>query len=160
MPPNSPKMTKRLHKNYISAPSKRIMGSIYTTIPTLGTPRQGHVFQRKWPGSGSTIGLGQLSQGVDESPIKCGHFVTSNVGLRKAPRGRPSVLATRFLKLLQLSTSSLAIHGGAIFSAVSGRTLILISAIAAPEHGACYRVHGFYLTTTFCSTLAQQAVSN
>ena len=57
-------------------------------------------FSKKWPGSGSTIGLGQLSQGVDESPIKCGHFVTSNVGLRKAPRGRPSVLATRFLKLL------------------------------------------------------------
>ena len=61
---------------------------------------------------------------------------------------------------LQLSTSSLAIHGGAIFSAVSGRKSIPISAIEAPEHGACYRVHGFYLTTTFCSTLAQQAVSN
>ena len=61
---------------------------------------------------------------------------------------------------VQLSTSSLAIHGGAIFSAVSGRKSIPISAIGAPEHGACYRVHGFYLTTTFCSTLAQQAVSN
>ena len=61
---------------------------------------------------------------------------------------------------LQLSTSSLRIHGGAIFSAVSGRKSIPISAIEAPEHGACYRVHGFYLTTTFCSTLAQQAVSN
>ena len=53
-------------------------------------------FSKKGPGGGWTIGLGQLSQGVDESPIKCGHFVTSNVGLRKAPRGRPSVLATRF----------------------------------------------------------------
>ena len=63
-----------------------------------------------------------------------------------------------FRKLLQLSTSSLRIHGGAIFSAVSGRKSIPISAIEAPEHGACYRVHGFYLTTTFCSTLAQQAV--
>ena len=52
MPPNSPKMTKRLHKSYICAPSKRIMGSIYTTIPTLGTPRKGHVFQKKGPGSG------------------------------------------------------------------------------------------------------------
>ena len=60
---------------------------------------------------------------------------------------------------LQLSTSSLAIHGGAIFSAISGRKSIPISAIKAPEHGARYRVHGFYLTTTFCSTLAQQAVS-
>ena len=60
---------------------------------------------------------------------------------------------------VQLSTSSLAIHGGAIFSAVSGRKSIPISAIEAPEHGAWYRVHGFYLTTTFCSTLAQQAVS-
>ena len=61
---------------------------------------------------------------------------------------------------IQLSTSSLRIHGGAIFSAVSGRKSIPISAIEAPEHGACYRVHGFYLTTTFCSTLAQQAVSH
>ena len=63
-------------------------------------------------------------------------------------------------EVLQLSTSSLAIHGGAIFSAVSGRKSIPISAIEAPEHGACYRVHGFYLTTTCCSTLAQQAVSH
>ena len=60
---------------------------------------------------------------------------------------------------LQLSTSSLAIHGGAIFSAVSGRKSIPISAIEAPEHGAWYRVHGFYLTTTFCLNPAQQAVS-
>ena len=49
---------------------------------------------------------------------------------------------------IQLSTSSLAIHGGAIFSAVSGRKSIPISAIEAPEHGACYRVHGFYLHTS------------
>ena len=62
-------------------------------------------------------------------------------------------------KNIQLSTSSLAIHGGAIFSAVSGRKSIPISAIEAPEHGACYRVHGFYLTTTFCLNPAQQAVS-
>ena len=61
--------------------------------------------------------------------------------------------------LVQLSTSSLAIHGGAIFSAVSGRKSIPISAIEAPEHGAWYRVHGFYLTTTFCLNPAQQAVS-
>ena len=60
---------------------------------------------------------------------------------------------------VQLSTSSLAIHGGAIFSAVSGRKSIPISAIEAPEHGAWYRVHGFYLTTTFCLNPAQQAVS-
>ena len=63
------------------------------------------------------------------------------------------------LQCLQLSTSSLRIHGGAIFSAVSGRKSIPISAIEAPEHGACYRVHGFYLTTTFCLNPAQQAVS-
>ena len=61
---------------------------------------------------------------------------------------------------VQLSTSSLAIHGGAIFSAVSGRKSIPISAIEAPEHGAWYRVHGFYLTTTFCLNPAQQAVSH
>ena len=60
---------------------------------------------------------------------------------------------------LQLSTSSLAIHGGAIFSAVSGRKSIPISAIEAPEHGAWYRVHGFYLTTTFCLNPAHLAVS-
>ena len=61
--------------------------------------------------------------------------------------------------LLQLSTSSLRIHGGAIFSAVSGRKSIPISAIEAPEHGAWYRLLGFYLTTTFCLNPAQQAVS-
>ena len=51
--------------------------------------------------------------------------------------------------LVQLSTSSLRIHGGAIFSAVSGRKSIPISAIEAPEHGAWYRLHGFCLTITF-----------
>ena len=43
------KWPKCFTKNYISAPSKRIMGSIYTTIPTLGTPRQGHIFQKNGP---------------------------------------------------------------------------------------------------------------
>ena len=73
--------------------------------------------------------------------------------------GTKSIQSLVNLSEVQLSTSSLTIHGGAIFSAVSGRKSIPISAIEAPEHGACYRVHGFYLTTTFCSTLAQQAVS-
>ena len=60
---------------------------------------------------------------------------------------------------LQLSTSSLTIHGGAIFSAVSGRKSIPISAIEAPEHGAWYRLLGFCLTITFCLIPAHQAVS-
>ena len=60
---------------------------------------------------------------------------------------------------IQLSTSSLAIHGGAIFSAVSGRKSIPISAIEAPEHGAWYRLLGFCLTITFCLIPAHQAVS-
>ena len=64
-----------------------------------------------------------------------------------------------FANFLQLSTSSLAIHGGAIFSAVSGRKSIPISAIEAPEHGAWYRLLGFCLTITFCLNPAQQAVS-
>ena len=65
----------------------------------------------------------------------------------------------RFYRLVQLSTSSLAIHEGAIFSAVSGRKLIPISAIEAPEHGAWYRLLGFCLTITFCLIPAHQAVS-
>ena len=72
---------------------------------------------------------------------------------------KPPFLAQNSI-YIQLSTSSLRIHGGAIFSAVSGRKSIPISAIEAPEHGAWYRLLGFYLTTTFCSTLAQQAVSH
>ena len=50
------KWPKCFTKNYISAPSKRIMGSIYTTIPTLGTPRQGHVFQKNGPEVNQQLG--------------------------------------------------------------------------------------------------------
>ena len=68
-------------------------------------------------------------------------------------------LASQNRARIQLSTSSLTIHGGAIFSAVSGRKSIPISAIEAPEHGAWYRLLGFCLTITFCLIPAHQAVS-
>ena len=73
--------------------------------------------------------------------------------------GTKSIQSLLNLSEVQLSTSSLTIHGGAIFSAVSGRKSIPISAIEAPEHGAWYRLLGFCLTITFCLIPAHQAVS-
>ena len=49
-----------------------------------------------------------------------------------------------FANFLQLSTSSLAIHGGAIFSAVSGWKLILISVLGPYKCPECYRLLGFF----------------
>ena len=46
-------------------------------------------------------------------------------------------------KYIQLSTSSLAIHGGAIFSAVSGRKSIPISVPRPYECPECSRLLGF-----------------
>ena len=89
--------------------------------------------------------------------MKSGNFLL-------APIGAPVFILVYYRfsaqpHVLQLFTSSLAIHGGAIFSAISGRKSIPISAIEAPEHGACYRLLGFCLTITFCLIPAHQAVS-
>ena len=50
---------------------------------------------------------------------------------------------------LQLSTSSLAIHGEAIFSAVSGWKLILISVLGPYKCPECYRLLVFSSPATF-----------
>ena len=129
------------------------LGTLWEWVTTVTITRKCLIF---YLGSLSVVKQGASAGGLHDSSYSGLGYIPCNHPIRHIVL---IVLNCSSCWHIQLSTSSLAIHRGAIFSAVSGRKSIPISAIEAPEHGAWYRVHGFYLTTTFCLNPAQQAVS-